>query len=158
MSFTQAVYAGDMEDALWQETYDARQHYFETAVGPLPPDIIKMLNMTGVWPGGGLFEIPAHKLGAGLALYTTFGFTNPDMPTARGMTDFELQSDGKRATHAQGMVEAKPAVAKATDAAGYGYEMVIVTRESQKWPINFLQWAVNSEMGHDAGWLSKVEK
>lgn len=49
-------------DTLWQATYDARQQYFERTVGPFPKDILKMLNMTGVWPGGGLFVIPALKI------------------------------------------------------------------------------------------------
>ena len=75
--------AGTSEDKAWEATYDARQEYFETTVGPLPDDILKMLNMTGVWPGGGLFVIPADRLGKDLALYTTFGFTNTDMPTVK---------------------------------------------------------------------------
>jgi len=40
-----------------------------------------MQNMTGVWPGGGLFVVAAPKIGKHLTVYTTFGLTNSDMPT-----------------------------------------------------------------------------
>jgi hypothetical protein len=56
--------AGMSDDEHWQRTYDARQRYFESTVGPLPGDILKMQNMMGVWPGGGLFVIPAKKISA----------------------------------------------------------------------------------------------
>ena len=148
----------DSAEKSWQATYDARQKYYEHAVGPLPEDILKMLNMTGIWPGGGLYVIPAPGLGPHLSVYTTFGFTNPDMPTTVRMSEFALESDGKRPTRAQGTLSQKPPVAKRPGAAGYGYEIIVVTQSDQQWPLNFLQWAVNAEIGHDAGVLARVEK
>ena len=97
----------DSAEKAWQVNYDARQKYFEKTVGPLPQDILKMLNMTGVWPGGGLYVIPAPKLGQNLSAYTTFGFTNPDMPTTVKISGFDLQSDGKRTTQAGGTLSKK---------------------------------------------------
>jgi hypothetical protein len=94
-----------------------------------------MLNMTGVWPGGGLFVIPASKLGPNLAVYTTFGLTNPDMPTRVRMSDFALESDGARATHAEGKLQPKQPASGPAGAAGYGHEIFIVTARDQQWPL-----------------------
>jgi hypothetical protein len=146
------------ESTLWQATYDARQSYFETAVGPLPGDILKMLNMMGVWPGGGLFVIPARQLGADLCVYTTFGFTNTDMPTGVRMADFQLDEDGKRVTQAAGTLQKKARAAQKSGAAGYGYEFLVIANGGLEWPLGLLQWAVNAEIGHDAGLLARVEK
>lgn len=154
-----AAYGGaDSTEKLWQANYDARQKYFEKSVGPLPTDILKMLNMTGVWPGGGLYVIPAPKLGQNLSVYTTFGFTNSDMPTTVQVSDFDLQSDGKRATQAGGTLSRKQPALKRAGFAGYGYEILMVTQSEQQWPLNFLQWAVNAEIGNDVGLLNRVEK
>ena len=147
-----------VQEKLWQETYDARQKYFESTVGPLPNDILKMMNTSGVWPGGGLYVIPATKVGSGMAIYTTFGFTNPDMPTAVRMTDYKLSSEGNRATKAEGRLEAKQPAPKRLGAAGYGYEIIVVAPAGLDWPINLLQWAVNAELTHDVGFLDRVEK
>jgi hypothetical protein len=150
--------ASDTADKAWQDNYNARQRYFESTIGPLPRDILKMLNMTGVWPGGGLFVIPENKLGQNLAVYTTFGFTNPDMPTRVRMSDFALASDAARATRAEGKLQQKKPSSGPVGAAGYGYEIFVVTARDQRWPLAFLQWAVNAEIGNDAGLLSRVEK
>jgi len=145
------------EDA-WQGNYDARQRYFETTVGPLPADILKMMSMLVVWPGGGLFFIPAPKLGTGLAVFTTFGLTNPDMPTTVQATNVEVTSDGKRSTGASATLSKRTAAPQRAGYAGYGYEMVMVAPMHEDWPVNFLQWAVNAEIGHDAGLLARVEQ
>jgi hypothetical protein len=145
-------------DQGWQDNYSARQRYFESTIGALPNDILKMLNMTGVWPGGGLFVIPATRWGANLAVYTTFGLTNPDMPTRVRMSGFGLAADGARATRAEGKLEPKQPAAAPPGAAGYGYEILVITARDQQWPLAFLQWAVNAEIGNDAGLLSRVEQ
>jgi hypothetical protein len=153
-----AVASDSQEDKAWQDNYDARQRYFEATVGPLPRDILKMLSMGGVWPGGGLFVIPAGKLGPDLSFYTTFGLTNPDMPTTVRMTNFQLDSDGKRATRAEGVLQKKAPAPKSQGAAGYGYEICVVTRKDQQWPLGFLQWSVNAELANDVGFLARVAK
>jgi hypothetical protein len=145
------------EERLWQATYDARQKYFETTVGPFPPDILKMLSMSGVWPGGGLVIIPAGKIRQEMAVYTTFGFTNSDMPTRVKMTDFHLESEGGRATQAKGSLQAKEPARKKSGAAGYGYEIFVIAEQNSEWPLSFLQWAVNAEIDNDAGLLARVE-
>jgi hypothetical protein len=146
------------EEKLWQETYNSRQAYFEKTVGPLPQDILKMLSMSGVWPGGGLFVVPAAKVGPELAVYTTFGFTNPDMPTRVRMSGFKLDSDGNRATRGAGTLQGKEPAPQKAGAAGYGYEILVVTRKGAEWPLAFLQWAVNAEIGGDAGLLARAQK
>ena len=129
------------DDGDWQRTYDARQRYFESAVGPLPRDILQIPNMMGVWPRGGLFVIPASKISELLTVYTTFGFTNPDMPTA-----VRLKDGGP------------PPAARRPGAAGYGYEICVVAEPNQQWPLNFLQWAAGAEILKDAGLLARVEQ
>jgi hypothetical protein len=148
----------DAAEKAWQANYIARQRYFEKTVGALPRDILKMLNMSGVWPGGGLYAIPSPKLGQDLSVYTTFGFTNPDMPATVQMSNFDLQSDGKRATQAEGTLSKKQPAPRRAGFAGYGYEILLVAQSNQQWPLNFLQWAANAEIGHDAGLLDRVEK
>jgi hypothetical protein len=122
------------DDVDWQRTYDARRHYFESTVGPLPRDILKIPNMMGVWPRGGLFVIPASKISELLTVYTTFGFTNPDMPTAVQLKDGDPR------------------------AAGYGYEICVVAEPNQQWPLNFLQWAAGAEILKGVGLLGRVEQ
>lgn len=114
--------------------------------------------MTGVWPGGGLYAIPAPSLGKDLSVYTTFGFTNSDMPTGVQLSNFDFQSDGTRAIQAGGTLSKKQPTPKRAGFAGYGYEMMMVARSIQQWPLNFLQWGVSAEIGHDAGLLNRVEK
>jgi hypothetical protein len=143
------------QEKLWLDTHDARERYFETTVGPLPRDILKMRSMAGVWPGGGLHVIPAPRLGTGLSVYTTFGFTNSDMPTDVRMTGFKLGPDGKQAT---GRLEKKTPARQRPGAAGYGYELIVVAHKGMDWPLSLLQWVVNAELANDAGLLDRVEK
>lgn len=144
------------DENLWQATYDARQQYFESTIGPLPGDILKMMNMMGVWPGGGLFVIPAAKISELLAVYTTFGFTNPDMPTSVQRIDGEPQKQSQ--TTAQFTLTKRMPVATKPGTAGYGYEILVVAEPNQQWPLGFLQWAVNAEICKDVGLLARVEQ
>jgi hypothetical protein len=145
-------------DDIWQQTYSAREQYFKTTVGPVPHDIIKMLNMSGVWPGGGLFVIPAPKLGEHLAVYTTFGLSNSDMPATAHAEDFQLQDDGHRATRATSTLGAKAPSPRREGAAGYGYELMVVADDKLEWPLGLLQWVVNAQITHDLDLLKQVEK
>src|SRR6516165_8670494 len=120
---------------LWQQNYDARAKYFESAFGPLPPDILKMLNMSGVWPGGGLFVIPADRLGPNLSVYTTFGLSNPDMPTTVRMTGFAVQSDGTRPAAWEGRLQRREPAEGPPGAAGYGYEVFVIAARGEQWPL-----------------------
>ena len=146
------------EDKFWQANYDARVRYFEDKVGPLPGDIMKMMNMMGVWPGGGLFVIPAPKLGRDLSVYTTFGFTNSDMPTSVQAAAQPPVMSGGRPTQWQSTLSRKEPAPQRPGAAGYGYEIMMVAQSGLAWPLNFLQWTVRAEINHDAGLLDRVEK
>lgn len=141
------------QERLWQATAEVRKQYFETAVGPLPNDILKMLSMTGVWPGGGLYVIPAPRLGAGMAVYTTFGLSNPDMPTTVAATGSPATLEGITLTLAR-----KSPAPKRPDAAGYGYEIIVVAQAGLDWPLNALQWAVHAELARDMDFLGRVER
>ena len=145
------------DEQVWQDAYAARQSYFERTVGPLPGDIQRMLSMTGVWPGGGLFVIPAAKLGQHMSVYTTFGLTNPDMPTSVRMSEFQLESSS-HARQARGKLQKREPAHAPPGAAGYGYEIFVVAQQEQKWPLMFLQWAVTAEIEHDVGFLARIEK
>jgi hypothetical protein len=147
------------EDAFWQQVYDSRTTYYEKNIGQFPDDILKMGNMTGVWPGGGLFVLQADKIGKGLWAYTTFGMTNPDMPANTMMADYKIETDGQgRASNYSGTLQNKEQAKSAEDSAGYGYEMLIIAKENADWPLWFMQWSANAEILNDAGILDRVEK
>jgi len=146
------------DDADWQRTYDARQRYFESTIGPLPRDILKIPNMMAVWRRGGLFVIPAKKISELLTVYTTFGFTNPDMPTAVQMKDGDPPAQGRTLPGGNFSLTERTLVARRPGVAGYGYEICVVAEPHQQWPLNFLQWAVGAEVLKDAGLLARVEQ
>jgi hypothetical protein len=135
---------GKPEEDRWLDTLDAREAYFESAVGPLPNGILRVAGTQETWPGGGLLTIPAPQFGTpmtgtDMAVYTTSGFTNSDMPAHRHKSGFK---PGPRE---------KPA-------AGYGYELMVVAQKDTDWPLSLLEWAVHEELAKDAGFLEKVEK
>lgn len=49
--------------------------------------------MAGVWPGGGLYVIPADKIGKDITVYSTFGLTNSDMPAQATVSDVKVEKD-----------------------------------------------------------------
>jgi hypothetical protein len=150
--------AMDPKEEYWQQVYDARSAYFESTVGPLPGDILKMLNMTGIWPGGGLFVIPAERIGPGIWVYTTFGFTNVDMPTSVTSSDSRFETDAQGRRQMVATLQSRVPAPSVPGRAGYGYEILVLTEGRADWPLSFLQWAVNAEMMHDVGLLDRVEK
>ena len=151
--------AKNSDDKLWQQVYDKRFSNYEAHFGQLPESILKMANLTGIWPGGGLYVAPAEKLGKGLWFYTTFGMTNSDMPATSEMSNSEIKSDEQnRPTEISGTLEVKEKAAVPPGAAGYGYEMVVLTNEVAEWPLMFLQWTVNAEISKDARILENVIK
>jgi hypothetical protein len=148
----------DPKGELWNQVYDARRSYFESAIGPLPNDILKMMSMTGIWPGGGLFVIPADRLGTDIWAYTTFGFTNPDMPTTVTTSNARIDTDAEGRQHMTATLQSKVPAPSVPGRAGYGYEILMLTSGRAEWPLSFLQWAVNTELVHDAGLLDRVER
>lgn len=149
----------DESDAYWQQVYSAREQYFVEHIGQFPPDILKMANMIGVWPGGGLYVIPAKKISADAWVYATFGFTNPDMPAGTTVSGVATETDDQgRIIKTTGTLQAKAKAATGTGAAGYGYELMVLTRDEAEWPLWVLQWTANAEILNDAGILDRVNK
>lgn len=148
------------EENPWLDTYEARETYFESSVGPLPERFLRIPSTKEVWPGGSLLTIPAPQFGtrvAGtdVAVYTTFGFTNLDMPTDVRMVGFKSGPDGKQTA---GQLQKKDPAPQRPGAAGYGYELMVIAQKNTDWPLSLLQWAVNEELAKDAGFLDKVER
>jgi hypothetical protein len=142
--------AGSVTNAeLWRATDDMRNLFFETTIGPLPRTMKQMPSMANTWPRGGLYVIPAKRLGDGLVAYTTFGLSNPDMPASARIA--EARANG-------GLRPDAPADPHAPHDAGYGYELLVLAAKDQPWAINILQWAVNAEIGRDARLLALVDR
>ncbi|MDB6137048.1 MAG: hypothetical protein JWO94_120 [Verrucomicrobiaceae bacterium] len=146
------------EEKLWQQTYGAREHFYEENFGKLPHDILKLTHLFGVWPRGGLFVITPQKLGEDLWVYSTFGFTNPDMPATMTSTNVTTKTTGKRVDSTSLTLELKEKVRERTARPGYGYEVLVLAREQAEWPLGILQWVTNAEILNDADLLSRVEK
>jgi len=148
----------DPKEVFWNQVYDARCAHFERTIGPLPNDILKMMTMTGIWPGGGLFVIPADRVGPDIWAYTTFGLTNPDMPTTVTTSDARVETDAQGRRQMTATLRSKVPAPSVPGRAGYGYEILMLTSGRADWPLSFLQWAVNAEHLHDAGLLDLVER
>jgi hypothetical protein len=148
----------DSKEEFWGQVYDARSAHFENTIGPLPGDILKMMNMTGIWPGGGLFVIPAERIGPGIWVYTTFGFTNADMPTSVTSRDARFETDAQGRRQMVSTLESRVPAPSVPGRAGYGYEILVLTEGRADWPLSFLQWAVNAEIMNDVALLDRVEK
>lgn len=149
------------DEALWQQVYDVRSRLFGQQFGPLPSDILKMMDLSGVWPGGELYVIPTKIADEQGFIYTTFGLSNPDMPTTVEMVDVQPASDvntGQRVVGFAGKLRQKANPRPRTDQPGYGYELIIFAKERAEWPLNLLQWAVKAELVKDADFLGVVRK
>lgn len=140
------------EEALWQATYKARERFFESRFGPLPGDIIKLKNMTGTWPSGGLFEIDALHLG-NLGVYTTFGLSNADLPTSCRPVNVQFTADSVSMN-----LEPRTPRWMPEQAAGYGYELMIVTPGPVDWALVPVSWFVQTEILHDWDLPTRVAK
>ena len=146
------------EDVYWQEVYRAREAVFREHLGEPPDNIIKMGNLFGVWPGGGLFAFPASKVGSDAWAYTTFGLTNPDMPAGVTASNVATETDAAgRVVQCSSTLQSKEKASTPAEAAGYGYELLVLTCERADWPLWLLQWAVNAELLSDVGLLKRVE-
>ena len=147
------------EQELWQKVYDARSDFYEKNIGRLPSDILKMMNLIGVWPGGGLFALEATQLKEKCWAYTSFGLSNADMPTTLMMNDAQQEVDEQgRVSQYSFNLQLKKNARKNKDVAGYGFELLIITKENAEWPINLMQWLVSAEIVNEAGILARVEK
>jgi hypothetical protein len=136
------------DDTLWDSVYESREKQYRERFGPLPREILKMLNMTGVWPGGGLVKLKSERL-KNTWVYSTFGLTNSDMPT-------DVRSVEIDAEHFRVVPKEKPPKPVA-GRAGYGYELIVLTKDEQDWALDILQWAVQVELNDEVGFLDRVK-
>ena len=150
--------AVDDGDQYWNEIYDSRYKYIEENIGKLPDDILKIMHLSGAWPGGGIYKFKANKLGNAPWVYMTFGLTNPDMPTTVIPKNVEIEAESGRSESTSFTLEKKQNVPSYPGRHGYGYELVVVTEEDEEWPLWFLQWAVEAELINDVDILGRVEK
>jgi len=149
----------DADEQFWQQVYTAREEFFRTKFGPLPDDILKLGHLFGIWPGGGLYSYPATQLGKNVYVHTTFGLSNADMPATTTTDDAEVETDEQgRVVSTSATLKPKERADAGSGRAGYGYEILIVTRGNTEWPLGLLAWAVNAEILNDAGILNRVEK
>lgn len=153
--------ARSVDEVFWQQVYDARSRLFEQHFGQLPTDILKMMDLSGVWPGGGLYVIPTKIAGEPGFIYSTFGLSNPDMPATVEMVDAEFTSSngkGQRTVGFAGNLRQKANLRPRTDQPGYGYELIILAKENTDWPLWLLQWATKAEVVKDADLLGIAER
>jgi hypothetical protein len=146
-------------EKIWNEVYQARYALYERHFGRLPQDILKIMDLSGAWPGGGLYAIPADKLGSGKMVYATFGFSNPDMPTEVMPVDVSVNHDAQqRPAQTSLTLKKKDNIRPKTERPGYGYELIVVSEEQADWPLYILQWAARAEIVKDADILGRVQQ
>lgn len=149
-------------ESSWKVASRARANYFQQHFGDLPPrNRLRLINLMSVWQDSSLYTIEAKKLGKDVWAYSTFGLSNPDMPTRVAAVDPQDITDdlgrlaGLSATMATRPRE--PAAAPA-GAAGYGYELLVLAGERASWPLHLLQWAASAEIFTDVGLLDRVDR
>jgi hypothetical protein len=145
----------EAQDELWQNVYRAREEFFRSQFGPFPNDIQKLMNLSGVWPGGGIFQFTATER-SGLGICTSCGLTNVDMPTPVCVTSHERTEGGGRATSFSSRIEGRTPRWIPADQAGYGYELLILTPKPTTWPLLPLSWFIQMEILNDVDVLGRV--
>lgn len=151
--------AKDNADIEWQHVYDAREAFYEKSIGKLPVDIMKSPNFFGVWPGGGFYVIPADKIKKGLWVYSTFGLTNSDMPATITAKNIKVEyNEHGQVISSSSTLEKKNQTAPLSGKAGYGYEVLLISKENAEWPLWFMQWIGNVVLLNDVDLLNEVEK
>jgi hypothetical protein len=144
------------EEQRWQEVYDARERFYVERFGPFPDLVHKLMNLSGVWPGGCLIQFEATKL-TGVWISSSFGLTNLDMPATTRTEQFRFEdAEGGRQYTMRCVAREPRDVPPAL--AGYGYEILVVTPQQEEWPLRFLNWAVQMEILKDVEFLDRVQE
>jgi hypothetical protein len=148
----------EQQEQAWDAVYRARKQFFTESFGPLPNDIQKLMNLMGVWPGGGLFTYEATRRN-GLGISTTFGLTNYDMPTPVTLEQYEQKQDsaGRPGSFTSSLQARVPRWVPA-DRAGYGYELLILTPSPDNWPLLPLSWFTQMEILKDVNLVGRVDE
>ena len=138
----------DTLDAVIRAREAAYYEYF----GELPADILKMADLMGRWPGGGIYKI-RHNTPDGVRwIYISSGLANPGIPVTHGDSQVNHDEHGRiDSIHAtvQGTGETLPAT-------GFGYEILLISETEADWPLIILQWAIHAEFKHRVGLLDRV--
>jgi hypothetical protein len=143
----------ETEREMWQAVYHARVAFFEEHFGKLPENIQKLMNLTGVWPGGGIFQIEAKDS----FVTTSFGLSNVDMPTDVLPTNAQHTAHGNEMSFSATLSSRTPRWMPA-ERAGYGFEVAIITREPAAWALLPVSWFVQMEILKDIELLDRVEE
>jgi hypothetical protein len=147
----------DRQNKVWEQVYAAREAIYARYFGAIEGDVQKLMNLTGVWPGGCLVQIQAAK--HQLWVSSSFGLTNPDMPARTCPEQFAVEQDSEgRPTKYSIRLVGRPPRAVPADWAGYGYEILLLTREKENWPLGFLNWAVQAEILSDMDLRRRIQK
>lgn len=150
---------------------DPKAHLYVT-VGLSNPDMPAKTRLVGVAGGAGPAGATGASGGAGAA---NPAGSAPDRATRdrpgreRPAADPPAADAGATAPPAAdpprgelGLATEPTAVEQATvaadpGAAGYGYELAVLAEADEKWPLAFLQWAVDAEIVNDVGLLEQVK-
>jgi hypothetical protein len=140
------------EERRWQAVYNDRSEYFTDTLGPLPGDIQKVMSLSGLWPGGGLFQFAAPRAG-GLGVCASFGLSNYDLPTTAAHAASAQSDDGR--SHNFTLAPRTPRWMN-PKSAGYGYELMILTPQPERWPLGPIAWLAEMELKRDLDLLTRV--
>jgi hypothetical protein len=146
----------DSQEQCWDDVYNARERFYAERFGPFPDLVHKLMNLSGVWPGGCLIRLEATKLN-GVWITSSFGLTNPDMPATTRTDEFGVEDTEDGRTYTMRCVAREPRDVP-SGLAGYGYEILVVTRQQEEWPLMFLNWAVQMEILRDVEFLDRVQE
>jgi hypothetical protein len=140
----------------WDIVYAAREKLFAKYFGPITGDVQKLMNLTGTWPGGCLVQIQSIALQCWVT--SSFGLTNSDMPATTCPQQYRAEEPGGQVTQHSMTIVSRPPRAVPAGLAGYGYEMLVLTRRQERWPLMFLNWAVQMEILRDVDFLDRVHQ
>jgi hypothetical protein len=143
------------QEQFWERAVRAREEFFTAHFGPLPGEIQKLVNLMGLWPGGGLYQFEAPRL-HGLGVCTTWGLSNPDMPTPVRLAHSEW-TQGADGPSFSGQLGPREPVWIPEERAGYGYEVLVLTPALASWPLLTLSWLAQMEILNDVDLLGRVE-
>jgi Suppressor of fused protein (SUFU) len=147
----------DYDNAYLTTIHEAREKLYEKLYcETFPETILKLNHLFGVWRMGGLIEFQATKIedGNNYHVLSSFGLSNPDMPSLIVATDLRNVKPG---TSSALLVPKEKRPHPRIGRAGYGYELLIITKQHEDWTKFLMQWAVDQEIQTDVNFLAHVE-
>jgi hypothetical protein len=138
----------DVDPQLWRAVMQARSDFLMQQFGTLPQQMHQLINVAGIWPGGGICQLTAPSLG-NLGVCTTFGLSNLGMPGSFTIDTSQPQQSERR------LVPKTPREVPA-GLAGYGYELIVLTPRPESWPMITLGWFAEMEILNDIDLLSNI--